>query len=649
MNPIHVELPDGSQKELEEGSTAEDLVNQIGKRLAKDATGARINGEVKSLMTPLQDGDTVEILTFDSQDGRDVFRHSAAHLMASAIKRIRPDAKLAIGPAIEDGFYYDIDADPPLSEEEFSRIEEEMARIVKEDSRFERIEVSKDDALRFFGDQDEVYKIEMINELEDGTITYYRHGEFVDLCRGPHLPSTGRIKAFKLLSLAGAYWRGDEKRPMLQRVYGTAFPAQKQLDEHLKNLEEAEKRDHRRLGKQLDLFSFHGEGPGFPFFHPKGMTILNTLLEYWREEHRKERYGEIRTPIMLDRGLWERSGHWDHYRENMYFSKIDERDVAVKPMNCPGAMLVYKTARRSYRDLPLRLAEMGTVHRHEKSGVLHGLTRVRMFTQDDAHIYLTIDQIQDEVISLINFVDRMYAAFGLEYHVELSTRPEKYIGSEEAWETATESLRQALERKGLDYKVNEGDGAFYGPKIDFHVRDCLKRSWQCATIQLDFAMPEKFDLEYTGSDGEAHRPVIIHRVIYGAIERFFGILVEHFAGAFPVWLAPVQVMVVPVGEQFNEYAIGVRDELFAEGVRAEADLRDDTMKYKIRDAQTHKIPYMLVVGEREQASGAVAVRHRKLGDLGAMDLAAFKQRLHHEIAAKSLDPEPEAATASAAN
>ncbi len=639
MSTIQVELPDGSTKPLPEGGTAEDLVKEIGPRLAKAATGARVNGEVASLMTPLQDGDKVEILTFDDPDGQYVFHHSAAHLMASAIKRVRPDVKLAIGPPIEDGFYYDIDADPPLSEEDFARFEEEMARIVKEDSRFERIEVSKDEALRFFGEQDEVYKVELINELEDGTITYYQHGEFVDLCRGPHLPSTGRIKAFKLLNLAGAYWRGDEKRPMLQRVYGTAFPNKKALDEHLKRLEEAEKRDHRRLGKQLDLFSFHGEGPGFPFFHPKGMTVLDALLDYWREEHRKEGYGQIRTPMMLDRSLWERSGHWDHYRENMYFSQIDERDVAIKPMNCPGAMLVYKTGMRSYRDLPLRLAELGTVHRHEKSGVLHGLTRVRMFTQDDAHIYLTIGQIQDEVITLINFVDRMYAVFGLEYNVELSTRPEKSIGSDEAWETATESLRQALDRKGLPYKVNEGDGAFYGPKIDFHIRDSLKRSWQCATIQLDFAMPEKFDLEYTGPDGERHRPVIIHRVIYGAIERFFGILVEHFAGAFPVWLAPVQVMIIPVGENFNAYAKQLCDELFSQGVRVEADLRDDTMKYKIRDAQTQKIPYMLVVGEREQNSNAVAVRHRKLGDLGAMPFSAFAERLHQEIRDKALDPE----------
>ena len=639
MSTIQVQLPDGSRKELPEGGTAEDLVQAIGPRLAKAATGARVNGEVTSLMTPLRDGDRVEILTFADRDGQDVFRHSAAHLMASAIKRVRPDVKLAIGPPIEDGFYYDIDADPPLSEEDFPRFEEEMARIVKEDSRFERIEVSKEEALRFFGEQDEVYKIELINDLEDGAITYYKHGEFVDLCRGPHLPSTGRIKAFKLLSLAGAYWRGDEKRPMLQRVYGAAFPSKKELDEHLKRLEEAQKRDHRRLGKQLGLFSFHGEGPGFPFFHPKGMTVMEELLAYWREEHRKEGYGEIRTPIMLDRSLWERSGHWDHYRENMYFSQIDERDVAIKPMNCPGAMLVYKTGMRSYRELPLRLAELGTVHRHEKSGVLHGLTRVRMFTQDDAHIYLTIDQVQDEVMTLIDFVDRMYAVFGLEYHVELSTRPEKSIGSEQDWETATESLRAALDRKGLAYKVNEGDGAFYGPKIDFHIRDCLKRSWQCATIQLDFAMPEKFDLEYMGSDGERRRPVIIHRVIYGAIERFFGILVEHFAGAFPVWLAPVQVMVVPVGEHFNDYARQVREVLFAEGFRVDADLRDDTMKYKIREAQNQKIPYMLVVGEREQASGAVAVRHRKLGDLGAMPLDAFKSRLHGEIHAKALDPE----------
>ncbi len=637
MSSISVKLPDGSAKELESGSTALDLAKGIGPRLAKAATGARINGEVKSLPTPLQDGDSVEILTFDSQDGRNVFRHSASHVMASAIMRLRPGTKLAIGPAIEDGFYYDIDTDPPISEEDFPVIEAEMAKIVKEDETFERQEVSKSDALERFKSNDDAYKVELIEDLEDGTITYYRNGDFTDLCRGPHLPSTGRIKAFKLLSVAGAYWRGDERRPMLQRIYGTAFPSKKELDEYLKFREEAEKRDHRKLGKQLDLFSFHSVGPGFPFFHPKGMIVLNALMEFWREEHRKRGYDEIRTPIILERVLWEQSGHWDHYKENMYFTQIDDRDFAVKPMNCPGGMLVYKSDLRSYRDLPMRMAEVGTVHRHEKSGVLHGLSRVRMFTQDDAHLFITPEQIRDEVIGIIDFVDHVYKAFGFDYHVELSTRPEDSIGTDEMWETATSGLKDALDAKGMDYKINEGDGAFYGPKIDFHIKDCLKRSWQCATIQLDYGMPEKFDLEYTGSDGERHRPVVIHRVIYGSIERFFGILIEHFAGAFPLWLAPVQAVVVPVASAFDEYAKSVRDRLFAAGLRVELDDSTETMKYKIRSAQTKQVPYMLVVGEREQGSDSVAIRHRRKGDIGAVSVTELIARLTDEVASRSLD------------
>lgn len=639
MSTISVCLPDGSKRELAAGSTALDLAEGIGPRLAKAATGARINGEVKSLPTPLNDGDQVEILTFDSQDGRNVFRHSAAHLMASAIMRLRPETKLAIGPAIEDGFYYDIDTDPPISEEDFPVIEAEMAKIVKEDTPFARKDVSKGDALSRFKASDDVYKVELIEDLEDGTITYYEHGDFTDLCRGPHLPSTGRIKAFKLLSVAGAYWRGDERRPMLQRIYGTAFPSKKELDEYLTFRAEAEKRDHRKLGKQLDLFSFHSVGPGFPFFHPKGMIVLNALMEFWREEHRKRGYDEIRTPIILDRVLWEQSGHWDHYKENMYFTQIDERDFAVKPMNCPGGMLVYKSDLRSYRDLPMRMAEVGTVHRHEKSGVLHGLSRVRMFTQDDAHLFITPEQIQDEVIGIIDFVDHVYKAFGFDYHVELSTRPENSIGSHEMWETATAGLTNALDVKGMPYKVNEGDGAFYGPKIDFHIKDCLKRSWQCATIQLDFAMPEKFDLEYTGADGNRHRPVVIHRVIYGSIERFFGILIEHFAGAFPLWLAPVQAVVVPVASAFDTYAKWVRDRLFEAGLRAEVDDSTETMKYKIRGAQTRQVPYMLVVGEREQSSKTVAIRHRRKEDAGAASVDDLIARLKQEVASRALEPQ----------
>ena len=637
MSSISVVLPDGSRTELPENVSGLELAESIGPRLAKAAVGVRVNGETQGLTTTLHDGDEVEILTFDSRDGQDVFRHSASHVMAAAILRIRPDSKLAIGPPIEDGFYYDIDVDPPLTEEDFPAIEAEMARMVKEDQPFVRKDVAKDEALAHFKANGDVYKVELIQDLEDAALTYYEHGDFTDLCRGPHLPSTGRIKAFKLLSVAGAYWRGDERRPMLQRVYGTAFPRKKQLDEYLTLRAEAEKRDHRKLGKQLDLFSFHSAGPGFPFFHPKGTIVLNALMEYWREEHRKRGYGEVQTPIILDRVLWEQSGHWDHYKANMYFTQIDDRDYAIKPMNCPGGMLIYKTGLRSYRDLPMRLAEVGTVHRHEKSGVLHGLSRVRMFTQDDAHIFMTPDQIQDEVIAIIDFVDVVYSTFGLEYDIELSTRPVDWIGTDEMWEAATAGLTNALEAKGVAYKLNEGDGAFYGPKIDFHVRDCLKRSWQCATIQLDFAMPEKFDLEYTGADGDRHQPVVIHRVVYGAIERFFGILIEHFGGAFPAWLAPVQAIVIPVAPAFNSYAELVYQRLFDQGFRVEVDTSGESMKYKIRAAQTQQVPYMLVVGERELAGDAVAVRHRRKGDLGAMGVEAFAAQLRDEVASRALD------------
>ncbi len=637
MSTIRVMLPNGSELEMPEGSCVLSVAEKIGPRLAKEALGGKINGELRGLTTTVNDGDKIEILTFDSEEGRDIFRHSASHVMASAIMRVRPDVKFAIGPSIEDGFYYDIETQPPLTEEDFAAIEAEMGKVVQEDLPFERKEISKSDALKYFGDRKETYKVELIEALEDGSITTYQHDGFIDLCRGPHLPSTGRIKAFKLLSLAGAYWRGDSNRPMLQRVYGTAFPKKKDLDEHLERLAEAEKRDHRKLGKQLDLFSFHEQGPGFPFFHPKGMVMLNELLGFWREEHRKRGYGELRTPIILDRSLWEQSGHWDHYKENMYFTKIDERDVAVKPMNCPGGMLVYKSRMRSYRDLPLRWAELGIVHRHEKSGVLHGLSRVRMFTQDDAHIFMMDSQIQQEVSSIIDFVDYVYGIFGLEYSVELSTRPENSIGSDEMWDVATSSLRSALEAKGLPFKINEGDGAFYGPKIDFHVRDSLKRSWQCATIQLDFAMPEKFDLEYIGQDGAAHRPVMVHRVIYGAIERFLGILIEHFAGAFPVWLSPVQVVIIPIAEAHADYAYEVHRRLFDLGIRSEVDASDETMKYKIRLAQTQQVPYMLVVGDRERENNAVAVRHRRQGDLGSMSTDAFIAKIQEEIQSKARD------------
>lgn len=637
MSVIHITLPDGSGRELDDGATGLDLAKSIGPRLAKAATGMKVNGEVASLTMPLDDGDSVEILTFDSDEGRRVFRHSAAHLMASAILRLRPETKFAIGPAIEDGFYYDIETEPPFTEEDFGAIEDEMRKIAKNDDPFTRIEVSKDEAVAYFEKQGDLYKVELLEDLEDGTITYYQHGDFVDLCRGPHLPSTGRLKAFKLLSVAGAYWRGDEKRQMLQRIYGTVFPKQKDLDEHLERLAEAEKRDHRKLGKHLDLFSFHLEGPGFPFFHPKGTIVLNKLLEFMREEKTKHGFDEIRTPTILERSMWERSGHWDHYKENMYFTQIDERDFAIKPMNCPGAMLVYKANLRSYRDLPLRLGEFGTVHRHEKSGVLHGLFRVRAFTQDDAHVFMMEDQILDEVGRLLDFVRDIYVSFGFDYVVELSTKPEKAIGSDAIWETSTTSLEQALEAKGVAFKLNPGDGAFYGPKIDFHVRDSLKRSWQCGTIQLDFSMPEKFDLQYTGADGERHQPVVIHLAIYGSVERFMAILIEHFGGAFPLWLAPVQAVVVPVAKAFNGYAEKVYKVLSAEGIRAEVDNSDETMKYKIRNAQTQKVPYMLIVGQREMDGDSVAVRNRKRGDEGSMTLENFVARLQKEIVSKSLD------------
>ncbi len=637
MSTIRVRLFGGREYAIENGSTALDLAGRIEPRLTQEATGVRLNGHVVDLTTPLHDGDTVEFLGFDTREGQDVFRHSGAHLMASAILRVRPGTKLAIGPPIEDGFYYDIECDPPITESDLPTIEAEMAKIVAEDLPFVRKEVSKREALEYFRDRGDLYKVELIEDLQDGTITYYQHGDFTDLCRGPHLPSTSRIRAFKLLGIAGAYWRGDERNPMLQRIYGTAFPTQEQLAEHLKLRAEAEKRDHRKLGKQLDLFSFHEAGPGFPFIHPKGMVILNTLMEYWREEHRKRGYHEVRTPLILNRALWEQSGHWDHYKENMYFCQIDERDYAIKPMNCPGGMLIYKTRLRSYRDLPMRLAEVGIVHRHEKSGVLHGLIRVRMFTQDDAHIFMMPQQIQEEVLGIMDLVDSVYKKFGLDYHVELSTRPHDYIGTEEMWDQATTALKEALEASGKTYKINEGDGAFYGPKIDFHIRDCLKRAHQCATIQLDFAMPEKFDLEYMGPDGERHRPVVIHRVIFGAIERFFAILVEHFGGAFPVWLAPVQAVVIPVSPIFEPYAHQVGGRLSESGLRVEVDTGPDTLKYKIRNAQTQQAPYMLVVGEREQQAGAVAVRHRRKGDLGALPLDAFVERILTEVTSKALD------------
>ncbi|MBO8126849.1 MAG: threonine--tRNA ligase [Firmicutes bacterium] len=634
---IRVILPDGSQKEVPVGSTVGDVAAAIGRRLAKAAVAGKVNGKLVDLSTTVQYGDQVEIVTVDSSEGLEVLRHSTAHVMAQAVKRLYPEAKLAIGPAIENGFYYDFDLPETLSSEDLVAIEDEMKKIVQEDLPFERQELSREEAIKFFTEQGEEYKRELIEDLEDETVSIYRQGEFVDLCRGPHVPSTKALKAFKLQNVAGAYWRGDSRRPMLQRIYGLAFARKDELDEHLRLLEEAAKRDHRKLGKELDLFSLRDEGPGFPFIHPKGMILWNSLLDFWRETHRKRGYAEVKTPIILNEKLWRQSGHWDHYQENMYFTQIDGENYAIKPMNCPGSMLLYGRKVHSYRDLPLRVAELGLVHRHELSGALHGLMRVRSFTQDDAHIFMLPEQIQEEIEGVIDLIDYVYSTFGFNYHVELSTKPEKAMGSDEIWEMATESLESALKARGLPYQVNEGDGAFYGPKIDFHLEDAIGRTWQCGTIQLDFLMPERFDLTYVGADNEKHRPVMIHRVVFGSIERFMAILVEHFAGAFPAWLAPVQVQVIPVGEKFNAYARKVASELEEAGVRTEVDDRDEKVSYKIREAQLQKIPYMLIVGEREEKSGTVSLRSRTNGDQGSLSLAEFKDGVTKEIKKRALD------------
>ena len=635
---VKISLQDGSVREYPAGTTLLQVAENISPKLAKNAVAALFNGEVTDLSCPIDRDGSLELLEFDDPRGASVYRHSSAHVMAQAVKRLWPDTKLAIGPAIDKGFYYDFDGEHTFTPDDFAAIEAEMNKIVKEDLPIIRRELPRDEAIKFFEEQGEDYKVELIRDLpEDAVISIYQQGEFADLCAGPHLPSTGRIKAFKLMSLAGAYWRGDERNRMLQRVYATSFPKKAQLDDYVNKLEEAKKRDHRRLGKELGLFALVEEGPGFPIFMPKGMILRNELENFWREEHRKAGYHEIKTPIILNRELWERSGHWDHYQENMYFTKIDEEDYAVKPMNCPGGLLAYKQSLHSYKELPLRYGELGLVHRHEMSGVLHGLMRVRAFTQDDAHIFMLPEQIIDEIKGVIDLVDRFYSLFGFPYHVELSTKPEKAMGSDEIWEMATNALIQALQEKGMEYKVNEGDGAFYGPKIDFHLQDSLDRTWQCGTIQLDFQMPEKLDITYIGEDGEKHRPVMIHRVIYGSIERFIGILTEHFAGAFPVWLAPVQARVLPISERQHEYAQQVTDTLLEAGIRAEIDSRSEKVGYKIREGQLQKIPYLLIVGDKEVEQEAVAVRHRKQGDQGAVPLADFITRITEEIKEKTVD------------
>ena len=624
-----VTLKDGSKKEYAEAKSVIEIAQDISEGLARAACAGEVDGEVRDLRTVVDKDCELNILTFDSEGGQGAFRHTASHIMAQAIKRLYPEVKLAIGPSVADGFYYDVDSETPLTTEDLEKIEKEMKKIVKEALPITRFTKSREEAIAYFKEKQEPYKVELIEDLpEDAEISFYQQGEFVDLCAGPHLMNTKTVKAFKLTSLAGAYWRGSEKNKMLTRIYGTAYTKKADLEEYLTRLEEAKKRDHRKLGKELGLFMMREEGPGFPFFLPKGMVLKNTLLDYWREIHNKAGYVEISTPVMLSRHLWETSGHWDHYKENMYTTVIDETDFAIKPMNCPGGILVYQSEPRSYRDLPLRMGELGLVHRHEKSGQLHGLMRVRCFTQDDAHIFMMPEQIRDEIKGVAKLIDEVYQLFGFKYHVELSTRPEDSMGSDEDWEMATDALRGALDDLGLDYVVNEGDGAFYGPKIDFHLEDSIGRTWQCGTIQLDFQLPLRFNCEYIGADGEKHRPIMIHRVAFGSIERFIGILIEHFAGAFPTWLSPVQVKVLPISEKYMDYAEKVFAQLKEAGIRVEIDNRAEKIGYKIREARLQKVPYMLVVGAKE---GKVSVRSRFLGDEGAKDLGEFIVSLKEEI------------------
>ena len=636
---INVTLKGGEIRQYEAGTTALEVAKSLGTGLYKAACACKINGEPCDLRTVLPDGCGLEILTFDDAGGKRAFWHTASHIMAQAVKRLYPEGKLTIGPAIDNGFYYDFDAGEPFTPEALEKIEVEMKKIVKEALTLERFALPPDEAAKLMEAKNEPYKVELIGEHagKGEQISFYRQGEFTELCAGPHLPDTGRVKAFKLTSCTGAYWRGDAKNQMLQRIYGTAFPKQSALEEYLARMEEAKKRDHRKLGKELELFTMMDEGPGFPFFLPKGMILKNLLIDYWREIHREAGYQEISTPMILSRSLWERSGHWAHYKENMYTTVIDEEDYAIKPMNCPGGMLVYKTKMRSYRDLPLRVGELGLVHRHELSGALHGLMRVRCFTQDDAHIFMTPEQIKEEIKGVVALIDKVYGTFGFPYKIELSTMPEDHMGELADWERATAALRDAITELGYAYEVNEGDGAFYGPKLDFHLQDCLGRTWQCGTIQLDFQLPERFELEYTGADGLKHRPIMIHRVVFGSIERFIGILIEHFAGAFPLWLAPEQVRILPISERHHEKAREVYRQLFDAGLRVELDERSEKIGYKIREAQLQKIPYMLVIGDKEAESGTVSVRRRGEGDTGAVETEAFIETALAEIKAKKMD------------
>ena len=633
---MKVTLKDGSVKEYAQAMSVINIAKDLSEGLARAACAGEVDGEVVDLRTVVDHDAAVNILTAKDEKGLSALRHTTSHVMAQAVKRLYPNTKLAIGPSIADGFYYDMEFETPLTSDDFEKIEAEMKKIVKEDLKIERFTLPREKAIEFMKEKEEPYKVELIEDLPEGEeISFYQQGEFVDLCAGPHLMSTKEVgKAFKIMSLAGAYWRGDEHNQMLTRLYATAFAKKDELEAYITMMEEAKKRDHRKLGKELGLFMMHEAGPGFPFFLPKGMVLKNTLLDYWREIHRKAGYVEISTPVILNRSLWETSGHWDHYKNNMYTTVIDGEDYAIKPMNCPGGVLVYASEPRSYRDLPLRMGELGLVHRHEKSGQLHGLMRVRCFTQDDAHIFMTPEQIKDEIKGVAGLINEVYSLFGFQYHVELSTRPEDSMGSDEDWEMATDALRSALDELQLPYVVNEGDGAFYGPKIDFHLVDCIGRTWQCGTIQLDFQLPQRFELEYVGADGEKHRPIMIHRVVFGSIERFIGILIEHFAGAFPTWLAPVQVKVLPISDKYMDYAQNVLNKLTEAGIRAEVDTRAEKIGYKIREAQTAKIPYMLVVGQKEEEENTVSVRSRAAGDEGARSLDTFIADILKEIETK---------------
>lgn len=629
---ITIRLKDGKEKEFESAVSLADAAKAISNSLGKNALVAKVNGELTDLRDPIVDGAEVEFFTKEDPEGLFTLRHTASHVMAQAIQNLFPGVKFAIGPAIDDGFYYDLDSDHVFSQEDFAAIEKEMSKIAKENIPLVKKVLPRDEALQYFKDKGQDYKVMLIEDLpEEETISLYEQGDFTDLCAGPHLKSTGKVKTFKLMTVAGAYWRGDSKNKMLQRIYATAFFSKEDLDHYLFVRAEAEKRDHRKLGKQLDLFSFHEEGPGFPFFHPKGMILRNKLMDYERELFKEFGYVEIMTPVILSKKLWLQSGHWDHYKENMYFTQIDDEDYAIKPMNCPGGILFFKTQQRSYRDLPMRVGEFGLVHRHELKGALHGLFRVRCFTQDDAHIFMTQEQMKDEVIKCMAMYQKMYGVFGLEYHVELSTRPENSMGSDELWEISTNALREAIETAGVPYQINEGDGAFYGPKLDFHVQDSLGRTWQCGTIQMDMQLPERFDVNYIGEDGEKHRAVMLHRAGYGSLERFIGILIEHYAGAFPTWIAPVQAKIIPVTDKNLEYAKSVAAAMSESDIRVEVEEANETLGYKIRKAQMEKVPYMIIVGDQEMKGHTISVRSRKNGDLGSQSLPMFVANLIREI------------------